>query len=286
MMAGNPFTLECKVGGTPELITKWYKDGRELRSDRKYQITFFNNISTLKVFSAERGDRGLYTFEVHNEVGDSSCTSSVDVSGQLYILSLKAVLLFFFCFVFVFLCTGNKQTNHFSYSSSALSYLDRLVPPSFSRKLKETNGVLGSSVLLECKVSGTSPISVAWFQDGNEIVSGEKYEISFLDNICALKLNALDVTDTGPYTCVAANVAGSDECSAFLTVRGQWKDITAPSTEHFFPLSFLSLISHGFFFIVSVFCLVIFISNLLQFSSPTGTLLLTSFSLFTSLCDT
>lgn len=132
------------------------------------------------------------------------------------------------------------------------------------------------------------PISVAWFQDGNEIVSGEKYEISFLDNICALRLNALDVTDTGPYTCVAANVAGSDECSAFLTVRGQWKDITAPSTEHFFPLSFLSLISHGFFFIVSfsVFCRVIFISNLLQFSSPTGTLLLTSFSFLTSLCDT
>lgn len=70
-------------------------------------------------------------------------------------------------------------------------------------------------------MSGTSPISVAWFQDGNEIVSGEKYEISFLDNVCSLKLNALDLTDTGPYTCVAANVAGSDECSAFLTVQGQ-----------------------------------------------------------------
>lgn len=81
--------------------------------------------------------------------------------------------------------------------------------------------MLGSSVLLECKVSGTAPISVSWFQDGNEIVSGEKYEISFLDNVCALKLNALDVTDTGSYTCVAANVAGSDECSAFLTVQGQ-----------------------------------------------------------------
>lgn len=132
-----------------------------------------------------------------------------------------------------------EKTQHFSSYSSALSYLDRLVPPSFSRKLKETNGVLGSSVLLECKVSGTSPISVAWFQDGNEIVSGEKYEISFLDNVCALKLNALDVTDTGPYTCVAANVAGSDECSAFLTVQGQWKGTTAPSTKFFFSLLFL-----------------------------------------------
>lgn len=91
-MAGNPFTLECKVGGTPELITKWYKDGRELRSDRKYQITFSNNISTLKVFSADRGDRGLYTFEVHNEVGDSSCTSSVDVSGQLSVFVVHPCL--------------------------------------------------------------------------------------------------------------------------------------------------------------------------------------------------
>lgn len=91
-MAGNPFTLECKVGGTPELITKWYKDGRELRSDRKYQITFFNNISTLKVFSAGREDRGLYTFEVHNEVGDSSCISSVDVSGQLYVFIVHTYL--------------------------------------------------------------------------------------------------------------------------------------------------------------------------------------------------
>lgn len=140
---------------------------------------------------------------------------------------------------------------HFSYYSSALSYLDRLVPPSFSRKLKETNGVLGSSVLLECKVSGTSPMSVAWFQDGNEIVGGEKYEISFLDNICALKLNALDVTDTGPYTCVATNVAGSDECSAFLTVQGQWKAITDPSTKHFFPLYTIPLISCIFFLLVS-----------------------------------
>lgn len=79
--AGDSFTLECTVGGTPELITKWFKDGRELQSGRKYQITFSNKVATLKVLSADAGDRGLYTFEVKNEVGESSCTSSVDVSG-------------------------------------------------------------------------------------------------------------------------------------------------------------------------------------------------------------
>uniref|UniRef100_A0A8C4YIZ7 Ig-like domain-containing protein n=1 Tax=Gopherus evgoodei TaxID=1825980 RepID=A0A8C4YIZ7_9SAUR len=168
--AGDSFTLECTVGGTPELITKWFKDGRELQSGRKYQITFSNKVATLKVLSAETGDRGLYTFEVQNEVGESSY---------------------------------------------------RIVPPFFTRKLKETCGVLGSSALLECRVSGSPPISVAWFQDGNEIVSGDKYEVSFSDNMCGLKLNALDSSDAGPYTCAAANAAGSDECSAFLIVQGQ-----------------------------------------------------------------
>lgn len=150
--------------------------------------------------------------------------------------------------------------------------------------------MMGSSVLLECKVSGTAPISVSWFQDGNEIVSGEKHEVSFLDNVCALKLNGLDVTDTGSYTCVAANVAGSDECSAFLTVQGQWMDTAMPSTKFFFPLlflfsGFLWFLSHGLFGLgffshgsmVSFFFL--FDSNLLIFL-PTETLLLTSFSIF------
>lgn len=135
--------------------------------------------------------------------------------------------------------------------------------------------MLGSSVLLECKVSGTAPISVSWFQDGNEIVSGEKYEISFLDNVCALKLNALDVTDTGSYTCMAANVAGSDECSAFLTVQGQWKDTATSSTKFFFLLLFLfsgfpwfvfhGLFGLGFFPRVSFF---FFLTQTCSFSSP------------------
>jgi titin len=79
---GNPFTLECVVAGTPELSAKWFKDGRELSSGSRHHITFVRNLASLKIPSAEMNDKGLYTFEVENRVGKSSCTVSVHVSGE------------------------------------------------------------------------------------------------------------------------------------------------------------------------------------------------------------
>lgn len=96
-----------------------------------------------------------------------------------------------------------------------------MVPPSFTRRLRGTLGVLGTSCILECKVAGSSPISVAWFHEKTKIVSGAKYQTTFSDNVCTLQLNSLDSSDTGNYTCVAANAAGSDECRAVLAVQGQ-----------------------------------------------------------------
>lgn len=100
---GDTCTLECKVAGTPELSTGWFKDGKELTSGQKYRITFLNKVSTLKIMAAEKEDGGLYTFAVQNDVGKSSCTASVDVLGWLGSLSsifLKNLL--FGCILFIF----------------------------------------------------------------------------------------------------------------------------------------------------------------------------------------
>uniref|UniRef100_A0A8C0H227 Ig-like domain-containing protein n=1 Tax=Chelonoidis abingdonii TaxID=106734 RepID=A0A8C0H227_CHEAB len=160
--SGDSCTLECTVDGTPELTTRWFKDGNELSTDHKYKISFFNKVSGLKI---------------HNAV--------VEDSGDC-----------------------------------VLSYTDRIIPPSFTRKLKESNGLLGSFVVLECKVYGSPPISVSWFHEGYEVTSGDKYQTTLTDNACSLKVNTLKESDMGTYSCTATNVAGSDECSAYLTVRG------------------------------------------------------------------
>lgn len=81
--AGDTCTLECAVTGTPELSTKWCKDGKELTSDSKYKISFFNKVSGLKIINVAPGDSGMYSFEVQNPVGKDTCTASVQVSGWL-----------------------------------------------------------------------------------------------------------------------------------------------------------------------------------------------------------
>ena len=78
---GETCTLECKVAGTPELSVEWYKDGKLLTSSQKHKFSFYNKISSLKILSVEKQDTGTYTFQVQNNVGKSSCTAVVDVSG-------------------------------------------------------------------------------------------------------------------------------------------------------------------------------------------------------------
>ncbi|XP_078540256.1 titin-like [Lissotriton helveticus] len=119
--------------------------------------------------------------------------------------------------------------------TASVDVLDRIIPPSFTKKLKETYGVLGSSVLMECKVSGSPPLSISWYQDRHLISSGAKYEVSSTDNVCVLKINTLESLDVGNYTCKATNVAGSDECGAALTVQEPPSFVKTPEPAHALP---------------------------------------------------
>lgn len=82
--AGDIAALEVKVCGTPELTPKWFKDGVELASGRKYKISFSRMISSLNVLSAEKVDSGEYTFEVMNEVGKDLSKINLTVLGWYF----------------------------------------------------------------------------------------------------------------------------------------------------------------------------------------------------------
>ncbi|KFM07074.1 Titin, partial [Aptenodytes forsteri] len=189
---GDPATLQCKFSGTKDITAKWFKDGKELMLGPKYKISVTDTVSVLKVLHAEKKDSGEYIFEVHNDVGSSSCSASINV-------------------------------------------LDLIIPPKFTKKLKKMDSIKGSFVHLECIVSGSHPISIQWYKDGQEITASEKHKYSFHDNTAFLEINKLEGTDSGSYTCEATNKAGSNQCSGFLTVKEPPYFVEKPQSQEVVP---------------------------------------------------
>ncbi|NWV68584.1 TITIN protein, partial [Malurus elegans] len=196
--AGEPAVLEYTVTGTPELKTKWFKDGKPLPASKKYRISFKNNIAQLKFYATELQDSGEYTFEISNDVGINSCTTSFTV-------------------------------------------LDRTLPPFFTKPLKNIDSIISTSCRLDCKISGSLPMTVSWFKQDTEITSSAKYTVQFAEGSASLEIKHLDASDAGVYICRATNSAGSKESSSTLfikeppsfTVEPESQDVLPASTVHF-----------------------------------------------------
>ncbi|NWW99578.1 TITIN protein, partial [Caloenas nicobarica] len=192
--SGEPAILEYTVTGTPELKTKWFKDGRPLPASKKYRISFKNNIAQLKFYAAEMQDSGEYTFEISNDVGISSCTTSFTV-------------------------------------------LDRTVPPFFAKPLKNIDSIINTSCRLDCRISGSLPMTVSWFKQDTEITSSAKYTVHFAEGSASLEIKHLDASDAGVYICRATNSAGSKDSSSTLFIKEPPSFLVEPESQDVLPAS-------------------------------------------------
>ncbi|XP_015725366.1 hemicentin-1 isoform X1 [Coturnix japonica] len=75
----------------------------------------------------------------------------------------------------------------------------------------------GSELSLECKARGIPEPAVTWMKDGRPLVSGE--DIAILHDGHFLQLRNIQVSDSGRYVCVAANVAGLSDRKYDLSVH-------------------------------------------------------------------
>lgn len=109
---------------------------------------------------------------------------------------------------------ASQSTNHYVFSS------DKIIPPTFSRKLKAMHSIIDKPIEMDCKVSGSAPLTISWYHNDKPIESGPNYEISFVENTCTLKLPILKLSNAGSYKCKAENSAGTAETTALLDVKG------------------------------------------------------------------
>lgn len=136
-----------------------------------------------------------------------------NVLAQLLFL-VSAILLKWSYILCFFVCL------HISTMVFYFFWADKIIPPTFTKTLKKVDGNVGGTIQLECKVSGSQPITISWFKEGNDITTGTKYKTEMKESTAILKITDLETSDAGVFTCHATNAAGHSETSGTVSVKG------------------------------------------------------------------
>lgn len=92
--------------------------------------------------------------------------------------------------------------------------------------------------------TGTAPLTVKWFKEDQEIVSGGTYFIKKDATCSSLELQAVKPSDSARYACRVSNDAGKVDCSALLFVKGVVsKKAACSSHTNAFPMPNINLFS-------------------------------------------
>lgn len=83
------------------------------------------------------------------------------------------------------------------------------------------NATQGSVIMLNCEVTGYPDPTVTWYKDGSLLATDDRVMVH---NDSVVVINNAFSTDSGIYTCSAANVAGNSSASTELTVLGKEKE--------------------------------------------------------------
>ena len=75
--------MECRVKlGHDDTEVTWYKDARQLRSGRKYEMLFWDDKASLVVKETEPNDCGVYRCFLNNEHGNAESSARLNVQSK------------------------------------------------------------------------------------------------------------------------------------------------------------------------------------------------------------
>ena len=77
--------LECDISpGDPPAVIHWYKDNKEIYSNKKYAMSYQDEVAELVVSSTDIKDGGWYRCEAVNKLGRVETQCSVIVESEYF----------------------------------------------------------------------------------------------------------------------------------------------------------------------------------------------------------
>lgn len=75
--------FEVRVSGTPQPEVQWFKNGRSLEGDERYEFHADDDMHSLELSNCLLSDGGLYNCTATNEAGQTSCSGELTVIEKL-----------------------------------------------------------------------------------------------------------------------------------------------------------------------------------------------------------
>uniref|UniRef100_A0A671Q8R0 Myomesin-2-like n=1 Tax=Sinocyclocheilus anshuiensis TaxID=1608454 RepID=A0A671Q8R0_9TELE len=189
---------------TEEMKTSWFHRDSKISSSEKMRIGGTSEMAWMQICEPTDKEKGHYTIEIHD--GKKSHSRTFDLSGQAY--------------------------------TDAYAEFQRLKAAAFAEKNR--GRVVGGlpdvvtimekkSLSLTCTVWGDPSPEVTWFKNEQEVVSDDRYKITFEGGkFASLTINNVYVEDSGKYSINVRNKYGGEFVEITVSVYKQGGDIPEP----------------------------------------------------------
>ncbi|KAJ7414143.1 hemicentin-2 [Willisornis vidua] len=190
-----PTALYCDTSAIPPPQLTWYKDGEPLSPGPGVLMLLGGRVLQLPAVREE--DAGRYTCEAANAAGRDRLHYELEVLSEYRARGI--------------LDGGTWQPhNHLLPAAPAIHGGTEDLP-------EEVTATINGTVRFKCEATGHPEPAVSWFQNDDPIVVGPRHQL--LEGGMVLQVAAVEAGDTGRYTCVAENSAGSTEKHFALAVQ-------------------------------------------------------------------
>uniref|UniRef100_A0A4Y0BLD6 Ig-like domain-containing protein n=1 Tax=Anopheles funestus TaxID=62324 RepID=A0A4Y0BLD6_ANOFN len=186
---GQRVRLQCVVAGVPDPTIEWYKNGISVQGNPDYRTSFdpASGVCTLMIDETVTADSADILCRVANEAGIA------DTTARLLVTEAPP--------------PPPKPAG---------------TAPMFTMRLLD-GGVAqeGQPFQYDCVVGGQPMPTVHWYKGDQCIDSSPDYRRTYdpTSGVASLRIEQVYLEDQTHYTCRAVNDCGSDETSAFLTVK-------------------------------------------------------------------